>query len=123
MNNQTKIRRSTFALLVPFMLALYACKSTTPGSSTTTSSSSTTVENKSKGVSASGIIQLQGITTYQYGTHVLLDVNGNTLYALKSDILKLNNYLGKKVELQGMPVEGYPLEGGPDYLEVLTIHE
>lgn len=129
MNNQQEIRKIIYTLLTLCMLVLYACKNTKPGATTTTTNTTTmgntteASENKPKGLSASGIIQLQGVTTYQYGTHVLLDVNGNTLYALKSDIFKLNNYLGKKVELQGIPVEGYPLEGGPEYLEVVTIHE
>lgn len=104
--------------LVSCLVWLCACKSTN------SVSASQSTENKSpQAVSASGIIQQQGITTYQYGTHVLLDMNGNTLYALKSDVIPLSDYAGRKVQLQGVPIEGYPIEGGPGYLEVLTIHE
>lgn len=33
-------------------------------------------------VQAEGAIQLQGVTTYMYGTHALIDLSGQTLYAL-----------------------------------------
>lgn len=111
-------------ILLNFCLigVLYACKSTTtipPAQSTETSQS---VENKpAQGVTASGLLLEQGVSTYQYGTHVLNDKDGKTIYALKSETIKLNMYIGKQVELQGIPVEGYPLEGGPEYLEVIKI--
>jgi hypothetical protein len=46
---------------------------------------------------ASGTIKERGMTTYMYGTHVLLDENGRTLYALKSDNIDLSKYIGRKV--------------------------
>jgi hypothetical protein len=79
--------------------------------------------NQKEKVSVNGTIQKQGITTYQYGTHVLLDKDGKTLYALKSETLKLDDYIGKKVELEGKLVEDYPVDGGPSYLEVMRIKE
>jgi hypothetical protein len=42
-------------------------------------------------VTAIGIIKKQGLTTYMYGTHILEDDNGKTLYALKSDSIKLRD--------------------------------
>jgi hypothetical protein len=70
-----------------------------------------------------GTLERQGITTYQYGTHVLLDKDGKTLYALKSESLQLDLYIGKKVELKGKLVEDYPVDGGPYYLEVVRVKE
>jgi hypothetical protein len=113
-----QLKNRCLFLMMLCLAGFAACKSTTP------LPPSQAAGNKStQGISASGIVQQQGVTTYQYGTHILVDVNGNTIYALKSDVVPLNNYMGKKVELQGIPVEGYPIEGGPEYLEVVTIHE
>ena len=72
---------------------------------------------------ADGKIQVQGITTYQYGTHVLIGGNGQTSFALKSDKIILNNYLNKEVEIVGHKIKGYPIDGGPDYLEVVSVKE
>lgn len=113
-----KIRTIQLTLLLFCTLPLLnSCKSTT-----TLPAEQTTDNNKpSVGVQAKGMILQQGITTYQYGTHVLNDKDGKTTYALKSETLKLDNYIGKTVELEGIPVEGYPIEGGPEYLEVTKI--
>ena len=70
-------------------------------------------------ISVSGHIQKQGVTTYQYGTHTMED------YALRSDIYDLDQFvLEPNVMIQGCFVKGYrngAVEGGPDYLEVVSI--
>ncbi|MFT6336607.1 MAG: hypothetical protein ACJATI_003366 [Halioglobus sp.] len=66
-------------------------------------------------VEATGTIQEQGMTTYQYGTHV---IDG---YALRSSIVDLANYIGQSVTVIGHLIEGYPIDGGPDYFEVEEI--
>jgi len=71
-----------------------------------------------KDVELEGIIQKQGITNYQYGTHVL---KGKKTYALKSKTISLNNYVGKKVKIQGSFIAGYPIEGGPQYVNVKKV--
>ncbi|MEO6901510.1 MAG: hypothetical protein ABI315_00335 [Bacteroidia bacterium] len=68
-----------------------------------------------------GIIQKQGPTVYQYGTHKLVSDKGETIYALTSDSINLDLYIDKKVELQGDKIKGYPISGGPDYIEVKKI--
>jgi hypothetical protein len=68
-----------------------------------------------------GTIQVQGITTYMYGTHVLTNDLGQTLYALRSKSLELDDYIGQSVEISGSKVQGYPVDGGPDFLEVSEI--
>lgn len=71
---------------------------------------------------ASGIVQKQGTTTYQYGTHVLLAVGTTeTLYALRSDRVNLDDYINKEVELKGHLVKDYPVDGGPEFLEVVKV--
>ena len=64
---------------------------------------------------------MQGITTYMYGTHVLTNDLGQTLYALRSKSLVLDDYIGQSVEISGIKVQGYPVDGGPDFLEVSEI--
>lgn len=68
-----------------------------------------------------GTIEAAGITSYQYGTHRLI-TNDDT-YALKSEKVNLSDYEGKKVTITAEKVEGYPLEGGPIFLNVLSIRE
>ena len=73
-------------------------------------------------VTAVGTIHRSGFTTYMYGTHVLKADTGHTLYALKSDTINLDDYVGKKgVTVKGSLISGYPVEGGPDYLNVIEI--
>lgn len=71
------------------------------------------------GITLEGRIEKLGITTYQYGTHAI-NFNGKP-YALKSSAVMLDNYLGKEVSLKGVNVDGYPLEGGPELVEVTEI--
>lgn len=77
-----------------------------------------------------GIVSKSENTSYQYGTHqlngTLIDGNPDTadkviLFALKSDKIKLDDWIGKKVIVSGNKVEGYPIENGPDYIEVTAI--
>ena len=72
-------------------------------------------------VAAAGVIRRQGFTDYDYGSHVLRDEDGKTLYALTSDKIDLDEYLGFTKTVRGESVSGYPLAGGPDYLNVKTI--
>jgi hypothetical protein len=64
---------------------------------------------------AAGVIKKQGTTAYMYGTHVLV---GAKTYALKSDTIDLNKYIGKKVTVSGELLSGYPLSGGPEFMNV-----
>lgn len=68
-----------------------------------------------------GQIEKTGITSYQYGTHTLTD--DGTFYALKSDKVDLSSYEGKTVTITAEKIEGYPVDGGPEYLNVLQVKE
>ncbi|WP_406826051.1 hypothetical protein [Pedobacter sp. KACC 23697] len=74
---------------------------------------------KSGTVTANGTIEKLGITTFQYGTHVLKA--DNKTYALKSETLNLDSYLDKKVTIKGKKVIGYPVDGGPELVEVTLV--
>ena len=70
-------------------------------------------------VTLTGQIVPLGMTSFQYGTH-LLKAGSNT-YALKSSKVRLDDYLDKKVKIKGAKVSGYPLEGGPELIEVSEV--
>ena len=72
-------------------------------------------------ITATGIVQKQGITTYMYGTHVLLDDKGKTLYALVSKTINLESYINHTVTVHGILVNGYPIDGGPRLLDVQSV--
>ncbi|APG60679.1 hypothetical protein [Christiangramia salexigens] len=69
----------------------------------------------------SGTIESVGMTSYQYGTHTL-EV-GEAFYALKSDTVDLGNFVGKTVTIKATKVPGYPIDGGPIYLNVISIKD
>jgi hypothetical protein len=72
-------------------------------------------------VIAEGLLRRQGLTNYQYGTYILLDTAGRTLYALRATTLNLDPYADRPVHLIGTPVPGYPLADGPPLLDVTAI--
>ncbi len=72
-------------------------------------------------ITEEGTIKQQGTTTYMYGTHILLNETGQTSYALKSDTINLDNYIDQRVAVTGNLIAGYPVDGGPDYLNVISI--
>lgn len=70
-------------------------------------------------VELSGTIEERGITSYQYGTHIL--ENEKSFYAIKSEHIDLSNYLGETITVKAEKIEGYPVDGGPEYYEVLEV--
>ena len=70
---------------------------------------------------SSGIIKKIEISAWQYGTHTLNDKDGKPLFALKSSTKDLNAYNDVKVSVLGISIEGYPVDGGPEYLDVIAI--
>lgn len=72
-------------------------------------------------VVVTGTIEQQGITTYQYGTHVI--GNSSEFYALRSSAVDLDDYVGMEVTVYGDLVDGYPITGGPDYVDVKRVEE
>lgn len=78
-------------------------------------------QNSEEQMKLTGTIESQGITSYQYGTHTL-----NTeveFYALKSDNLELDQFIGKEVTISGSKIDGYPIDGGPLYILVTDVEE
>ncbi|WP_421943046.1 hypothetical protein [Pedobacter sp.] len=74
--------------------------------------------NTATRVTATGTIQKLGMSTFQYGTHILK--TADKTYALKSTF-SLDPYLDKTVTIKGKKVSGYPLEGGPELVDVTLV--
>lgn len=78
----------------------------------------------------SGVLTKADVTSYQYGTHQLkgtaLDGNPDNvgkeiLFAIKSDNINLDEWIGKNIIITGTKVEGYPVENGPEFINVTAI--
>jgi hypothetical protein len=73
-------------------------------------------------VSVRGRVEELGMTVWMYGTHALVDPEtGEVLYALTSDTVVLACYVESVITVRGNLVEGYPVDSGPPYLEVLEV--
>ena len=91
-------------------------------------------------IKISGVISKPELTFYQYGTHILTLADSaftdstfidstftnstfrdSTFFALKSDNINLDQYIGKKVTVSGNKIQGYPVDGGPEYINVTEI--
>lgn len=84
-----------------------------------TATCSNATQNDKDKMEITGTIEQQGMTSYQYGTHTL--TNEETFYALKSEKVNLDNYLGETVTVIAEKISGYPVDGGPEYLMVLEV--
>ena len=74
-------------------------------------------------VTLTGVMEKPEGTTYQYGTHGISDWDSG-YYALQSDTVDLNAYIGQKVNVYGTLVPGYEnaqVEGGPPLVEVTRV--
>lgn len=70
-------------------------------------------------IELTGLIQVAEITTYQYGTHTL--TTDGEFYALRSNTVNLDDFVGRTETVIGTKIEGYPIDGGPEYFEVLEV--
>lgn len=67
-----------------------------------------------------GRIEALGMSTFQYGTHTLK--TNDKLYALKSSKVDLKSFEGKDVVVKGLKIAGYPVDGGPEFIDVKDIN-
>jgi hypothetical protein len=74
-------------------------------------------------VQATGTMEKLEVSYFMYGTHVLRSQGGDILYALKSGSQDLAAFENRKVTITGTRIEGYPVSGGPEYLEVIQVRE
>lgn len=68
-----------------------------------------------------GLLEKQTITSYQYGTHIIS--NKDKTYALKSSTINLDTYINQTVTIKGNKIKGYPVDGGPEYIDVKEVRK
>ena len=75
-------------------------------------------------VAATGVLEELENTSFQYGTHALIDGDTEDLtHALTSESVPLEVYVGELVTIQGTLVPGYEegIDGGPPLVEVSRV--
>jgi hypothetical protein len=70
-----------------------------------------------------GTIRRQGMTTYQYGEFVLIHPDRHIICAMREGQVKLEERVGQYVKIEGSMIPGYPIDGGPDYVEIDVCEE
>jgi hypothetical protein len=73
-----------------------------------------------------GVIEKPELTTYMYGTHSMTDDELGNFYALESEVVDLDAYVGQRVTVSGAFVPGYEdgqVEGGPPLFSVTHVEE
>lgn len=68
-----------------------------------------------------GKIEKIEMTSWQYGTHTLS--NEKEFYALRSEKINLDDHIGKEITVSAKRIEGYPVDGGPEFLQVEKVKE
>ena len=68
-----------------------------------------------------GFIKKAGITSFNYGTHVLVSANGKIIYALESSLVNLSDFTKGEVTVTGRLNPDYPVDGGPELLTVSSV--
>ncbi len=83
-----------------------------------------TCNNKSQNnntMEVTGTLEAIQMTSWQYGTHTIS--NDTTFYALRSEKINLESYQGKTITITATKIEGYPVDGGPEFLDVEKVKE
>ena len=106
------MRIITISLLVLLLTASVGCHKTGVTQSVSVPPSPATF-------TVTGTLQKQGVTTYMYGTHILV-VDPSTSYVLESTSIDLDAYVGAHVRLTAINT-GYHAEMGPDMYNVTSI--
>lgn len=68
----------------------------------------------------SGVLAPLEMSIWQYGTHTLTTDEGD-FYAVKSESIDLDEYVGQPVHIKGTEIEGYPVDNGPKFLDIEKI--
>lgn len=66
-----------------------------------------------------GTVKKPQVTSYMYGTHTIS--NEGQTYALKSSTVNLDNYINKTITIKGEKIKGYPIDGGPEFIDVKEV--
>ena len=79
-------------------------------------------EEEPETVTATGTLEDPGATSYQYGTHRITDAASDATYALRgAEGVSLERYEDERVIVYGTREPGYPVDGGPELLNVTYV--
>lgn len=67
-----------------------------------------------------GTLEVLEMSVWQYGTHTLTTETGE-FYAVRSEEIDLNEYVGQPVHILGTEIEGYPVDSGPKFIDIEKI--
>lgn len=98
---------------LPFFVTTFICLSIT------SCSNNSNVKKDNYPFKFEGVMEKTGMTMYMYGSHTISS-NGKT-YALQSTTINLDTYVSKKVMVKGSKVEGYPVDDGPELIDVKAV--
>jgi len=110
-------------ILLASVATIYSCRKTDDLSPAAAQTNLQGTLGATSLIMATGLLKESGVTTYQYGQYILTVSDTKTSYALKSSALNLKAYVNKIVTVEGVSVRGYPIDGGPVYLDVVWIGE
>lgn len=79
----------------------------------------TSCSTNKKLMEVTGTVERLEMSTFQYGTHTIK--TEDSFYAIKSKKVDLNDYNAKIVTIVGEKIEGYPVDGGPVYIDVVKV--
>ena len=96
------------------LLAVGALSSCTKGKTT-----SSTSHISGDALTATGTLQRQGITTYQYASYILV-VSSSEEYVLESTAVAIDSFVGRHVMITATNTH-YPVEDGPVMYNVTAI--
>ena len=111
-----------FFLISLIVVLVFSCENATDSGVYSNGFSSAENKLSSSSVNASGLLIRLGITAFQYGTHGLR-VDKVLKYALRSDEVDLERFVNKRVSLEATKIAGYPVDSGPEFLEVTEVIE
>ena len=100
----------TIKIILFGVIIAASCWSCTPKA---TASKQTVAKSKK----ITGTLEKLEVTTFQYGSH---EIGG---FAVRSNTVELDNYIGRKVRVTGRKIEGYPVDGGPKFFEIVKVEE
>jgi hypothetical protein len=68
-----------------------------------------------------GFIKTSGITSFNYGSHVLVSETGDIIYALESHLIDLSEHTKGEMRITGKLNPDYPVDGGPELIMVSEV--
>lgn len=108
------MKKLLLPLVAAFAVTLFSCKKDeveTPAPTPTVT--------RTASMQATGLLKRLEVSTFMYGTHILIMNTG--YYALKSTTVNLDQYVNQNVTITGNRIAGYPVDGGPPYIDVITV--